>query len=434
MRLVDRIAYINHDIDDALRAGVLAPGRPAGGRDRGARATPARSASTRSCTTSSSTPSAAGDIVQGAEVGAAMLRLRAFMFERVYLGPTGARRARGDRARASRRCSTATASTRTSCPTAAVRRRRRGRARDRLPRRDDRPLRDPGFEELTVPQASGVSATLMARYTDDSRERVRDAVDFVELVGARTELRRAGPRRITGAVPVPRRAHAVVRHRPGREALPLLRLRRGRRRLQVRAWRRRGSTSASALELLAERYGVAARAREEDPRDAERRRRRERLLALLERTAAYYVRVLWESDEAAAAREYLLSRGLEEAYAARVPRRLLAERVGPRADRPRGAPASASASCCDAGSRAARRDGAALRPLPRPDHVPAGRRARARARLRRARDRRRPAAEVPQHVGVRGLPQGPPALRRRPRARSGRARPAASCSSRATPT
>ncbi len=39
---------------------------------------------------------------------------------------------------------------------------------------------------------------------------------------------------------------------------------------------------------------------------------RDRLLALLERTAAYYVRVLWESDEAAAARSYLLGRGLEE--------------------------------------------------------------------------------------------------------------------------
>ena len=26
MRVVDRIAYINHDIDDALRAGVIAPG------------------------------------------------------------------------------------------------------------------------------------------------------------------------------------------------------------------------------------------------------------------------------------------------------------------------------------------------------------------------------------------------------------------------
>jgi dGTPase len=29
----------------------------------------------------------AGDIVQGDEVGGAMLRLRTFMFERVYLGP-----------------------------------------------------------------------------------------------------------------------------------------------------------------------------------------------------------------------------------------------------------------------------------------------------------------------------------------------------------
>ena len=39
----------------------------------------------------------------------------------------------------------------------------------------------------------------MPRYTDDSRERVRDAVDFVELVGARTELKPAGPRRTTTA-------------------------------------------------------------------------------------------------------------------------------------------------------------------------------------------------------------------------------------------
>ena len=30
----------------------------------------------------------AGDIVQGDEVGGAMLRLRTFMFEHVYLGPT----------------------------------------------------------------------------------------------------------------------------------------------------------------------------------------------------------------------------------------------------------------------------------------------------------------------------------------------------------
>ena len=35
--------------------------------------------------------SAAGDIVQGEEAGAAMDRLRSFMFERVYLGPAAQR-------------------------------------------------------------------------------------------------------------------------------------------------------------------------------------------------------------------------------------------------------------------------------------------------------------------------------------------------------
>ncbi|MDQ4041403.1 MAG: CHC2 zinc finger domain-containing protein, partial [Actinomycetota bacterium] len=41
----------------------------------------------------------------------------------------------------------------------------------------------------------------MARYTDDSRERVRDAVDMVDLVSARTELRRAGPNSLEGLCP-----------------------------------------------------------------------------------------------------------------------------------------------------------------------------------------------------------------------------------------
>ena len=108
---------------------------------------------------------------------------------------------------------------------------RGGRPGDRLPGRDDRPLRDPRLDRALRPAGP---AGLMARYTNDSRERVRDAVDFAELVGARTELRQAGPAAADRAVPVPRRAHAVVRDRPGREALPLLRLRRGRRRLQVR--------------------------------------------------------------------------------------------------------------------------------------------------------------------------------------------------------
>jgi DNA primase len=73
-----------------------------------------------------------------------------------------------------------------------------------------------------------------------------------------------------------------------------------------------GLDFAGALESLADRYGVQLEREAEDPREAARRAQRDRLLALLERTAAYYVRVLWESPEAAAARDYLAARGLEE--------------------------------------------------------------------------------------------------------------------------
>src|SRR6185437_5507086 len=67
-----------------------------------------------------------------------------------------------------------------------------------------------------------------------------------------------------------------------------------------------------ALELLAERYGVELQREKEDPREAEQRRERERLLELLSRTTDYYQRFLWESKEAAHAREYLAERGLGE--------------------------------------------------------------------------------------------------------------------------
>src|SRR3954452_18659355 len=64
-----------------------------------------------------------------------------------------------------------------------------------------------------------------------------------------------------------------------------------------------GLDFAGALEALADRSGVELERDAEDPREAARRVRRERLLALMERTAAYYVRVLWEAREAAGARD-----------------------------------------------------------------------------------------------------------------------------------
>jgi dGTPase len=86
VRLVDRIAYINHDIDDALRAGVLEPADlPV---EELAILGPTGSARIDALVHDLVEHSAvAGDIVQGERVGRAMLRLRSFMFERVYLGP-----------------------------------------------------------------------------------------------------------------------------------------------------------------------------------------------------------------------------------------------------------------------------------------------------------------------------------------------------------
>ena len=86
VRVMDRVAYINHDIDDAVRAGLLdereLPREPI-----------AVLGSTGSARIDSlvhdmvENSQRAGEIVQGPQAGAAMSELRDFMFEHVYLGP-----------------------------------------------------------------------------------------------------------------------------------------------------------------------------------------------------------------------------------------------------------------------------------------------------------------------------------------------------------
>jgi dGTPase len=85
VRLVDRVAYINHDIDDAVRAGVLREDE----LPRGPIAVLGDTGSRRIDTLVHDlveTSAVAGDIVQGDEAGAAMDALRDFMFDHVYLG------------------------------------------------------------------------------------------------------------------------------------------------------------------------------------------------------------------------------------------------------------------------------------------------------------------------------------------------------------
>jgi dGTPase len=95
VRIVDRVAYINHDIDDAIRYGILAPAELP--REEievlGARGSQRIDRLVHDLV---ETSERAGDIRQSDEVGEAMLSLRAFMFEHVYL----ADRARAEHARA----------------------------------------------------------------------------------------------------------------------------------------------------------------------------------------------------------------------------------------------------------------------------------------------------------------------------------------------
>ena len=86
VRIVDRVAYINHDIDDAVRAGVLTDDELPREELELLGATGARRID-RLVHDLVESSEGAGDIVQGEEIGAAMLSLRTFMFERVYLGP-----------------------------------------------------------------------------------------------------------------------------------------------------------------------------------------------------------------------------------------------------------------------------------------------------------------------------------------------------------
>jgi dGTPase len=84
VRVVDRIAYINHDIDDAIRAGVLRfEDLPRAEIELLGRTGSERIE--RLVVDLLEHSEAAADVLQGEEVGGAMLRLREFMFERVYL-------------------------------------------------------------------------------------------------------------------------------------------------------------------------------------------------------------------------------------------------------------------------------------------------------------------------------------------------------------
>lgn len=151
----------------------------------------------------------------------------------------------------------------------------------------------------------------MPLYTDDSIERLRQTVDMAELVGAKTELKRSG-QQLMGICPFHDERSPSFSVDPVQKVFHCFGCGEGGDLFKF-VQLTEGLNFREAVESLSDRYGVTMELTEEDPQAAQRREKRDRLLELLERTAAFYVRNLWESPEAEQSREYLKERGLDEA-------------------------------------------------------------------------------------------------------------------------
>jgi len=150
----------------------------------------------------------------------------------------------------------------------------------------------------------------VALISTESLERVKQAVDIVEVISAHTDLRRQGTRWVglcpfheertpSFSVDAAEKLYHCFGCGVGGDTIKFVE-------------EKEGLGFAEAVELLAERYGVELEREREDPRAEAKRQQRRRLSELLDRTAGFYASYLWDSDEAAKAREYLAERGLGE--------------------------------------------------------------------------------------------------------------------------
>ncbi|HXL42618.1 MAG TPA: DNA primase [Gaiellaceae bacterium] len=150
----------------------------------------------------------------------------------------------------------------------------------------------------------------MARIKDASVREAVEAGDMVEVVQARTQLRKAGAR-FTGLCPFHDERTPSFSVNPqdklyycfgcgaGGDIISFVR-------------ETEQLDFAQAVEWLAERFRVSLEYEESSPAREAERGRRERLLSLLEQAASFYERHLWDSAAGAPAREYLGGRGLGE--------------------------------------------------------------------------------------------------------------------------
>ncbi|HEX3456177.1 MAG TPA: DNA primase [Gaiellaceae bacterium] len=150
----------------------------------------------------------------------------------------------------------------------------------------------------------------MARIKPESVEAVKAAADMLDVVGARTQLRKVGARH-TGRCPFHEErtpsfsVNAVDKLYycfgcgAGGDLISFVK-------------ETENLDFSGAVEWLADRFRVELEYEETSPRVEAERRRRDRIGELLAAATAFYERNLWDSGGAADAREYLAGRGLGE--------------------------------------------------------------------------------------------------------------------------
>ena len=154
----------------------------------------------------------------------------------------------------------------------------------------------------------------MARIKDSSVRDVVAAADMVEVVSARTALRRASGSRYTGRCPFHEEKTPSFSVNPVEKLYYCFGCGKGG---DVISFVRETENLdfVGAVEWLADRFRVPIEVEEASPHVEAERKRRERLYAVLDQTATYFERLLWDGEAGASVREYLAGRGLGTAIA-----------------------------------------------------------------------------------------------------------------------
>jgi DNA primase len=148
----------------------------------------------------------------------------------------------------------------------------------------------------------------MARIKDSSVEAVKAAADIVAVVEERTSLRKQGAR-LVGRCPFHEERTPSFSVNPGQGLYYCFGCHKGGD-LIAFVRETQGLDFAGAIEWLGDRFRVPVEYEDVSPEQAAKRDRRGRLLELLDDAAAYYERILWETEAGGYARDYLQGRGL----------------------------------------------------------------------------------------------------------------------------